>query len=115
MQRITARLLLLFALVGSVLPIALAATVAPPHACCLRMAHKCHGAASSGSDASFSAANCCSQDCSRAVTTSQWANPQPRTTTDFAHEANGRIADSRATVPVANPFTSRSTRAPPAC
>ena len=42
MQRLTARLLLLFALAGNFLPVALAATTAPPRACCLRMAHKCH-------------------------------------------------------------------------
>ena len=36
MHRLTARLLLFFALVGSLVPVALAASAAPTHACCLR-------------------------------------------------------------------------------
>ena len=115
MQRLTARFLLLFALVGSFLPLALAATTAPLHSCCIRKAHKCHEAASSDSEASFSAANCCTHDCCRGVTTCQWASPQPQATAVFANEANGSVATSHAHAPTTKLFASQSTRAPPAC
>ena len=50
MHRLTARLLLLFALVGNLVPLALAAGAAPPHACCLRKGvHRCQDSLGAGS------------------------------------------------------------------
>jgi hypothetical protein len=56
MRRLTARLLLLFALAGTFVPPALAATAAPPHACCIRKAaHQCHGSGPEADQARFTA------------------------------------------------------------
>ncbi|HTR67512.1 MAG TPA: hypothetical protein VMH85_17160 [Terriglobales bacterium] len=41
MQRITARLLMVLALVGTFAPVALAIAGPAPHACCLRAGHSC--------------------------------------------------------------------------
>ena len=46
MQRLIARFLLLFALAGTFVPMAQALAAAPPHACCIRKIHQCHGSAS---------------------------------------------------------------------
>jgi len=116
MQRLTARLLLLFALAGMFVPLALAATAAP-HACCIRKsAHQCHGAAASESEQlAIRGASSCNHDCCRGVSTSQWAYPQPSQSAISAQNVGVREADSQATVPAAQLLSSQSTRAPPAC
>jgi len=114
MQRLTARLLLLFALVGTFVPLALAATAAPPHACCIRKAHHCHDSAVADSEQlAIRSAGCCDHDCGRAVATSQWAYPQPGLTAACAENVHARIAESQSSTPVANLYASQSTRAPP--
>jgi hypothetical protein len=114
MQRLTARFLLLFALVGTFAPLALAATPAPPHTCCLRKGiHQCHSAAPESDQRSIRDTSCCNHDCCRAVTTSQWAHTQPRMTPDFTQIIKARIADSRSDSPTTNLLSSQSTRAPP--
>jgi len=66
MQRLTARILLLFALAGTFVPAALQALAASPHACCLRKsAHRCH--ASGSEEPTASSAGCCNHDCCHAV------------------------------------------------
>ena len=117
MHRLTARFLLLFALAGTFVPLALAATAASPHACCVRKsAHQCHGSAVAGSDQLVvRSAACCNRDCGRAVVTSQWANPQPRITNVFARSLDTRVAESHPEDPAAEFASSQSTRAPPAC
>lgn len=115
MHRLTARFLLLFALVGSFAPFALAATTSHPHACCRRKsAHPCHESAVAESDQlAIRGTGCCNQNCSRAVTTSQCANPQPPTLSEFTPSVNARIIDSPSNSPSANTFSLPSTRAPP--
>src|ERR1700685_491721 len=83
MHRLTARFLLLFALVGNFVPLALASVAQKPHACCARKAARpCHGGAiADSSRLSIHDASCCNHDCCRAVTTAQWAHPHPRTAT----------------------------------
>jgi|SRR5271154_7002033 len=80
MQRLTARLLLLFALTGNIVPLALAVTAAPPHTCCVRKAahqQRCHEPADGdSSQLVVRDTGCCDHDCCRAVTTAQWAHPQ---------------------------------------
>jgi hypothetical protein len=115
MKRLTAALLTLFALAGSFLPLAQAATLASNHACCLRKTahpHQCHGSGPSD-QISFSAANCCSHDCCKAVTASQSANPQVRVATYFGQIKSACVTDFRSKSPVFNPIKSRSSRAPP--
>src|ERR1700758_132864 len=112
MQRCTARFLLLLALVGTFLPLALSATTAPAHACCLRAAHHCHSASES-EQRTVSATGSCGHDCCRGVTTSQTAHPKPPIAV-IAHEfAAVRSAESDPAAPRADFFSFASTRAPP--
>jgi hypothetical protein len=114
MHRLTARFLLLFALAGTFAPLALAVTAATPHACCLRMAaHQCHGSRPESDQRTIRDASCCNHDWRRAVTTSQWANPQPRTASIIAQNIEARIAESRTGTPPSELLASQSTRAPP--
>src|SRR5215813_9139629 len=87
MQRITARLLLLIALLGTVVPIAMQAKATPQHACCLRKGpHQCHESPAAHSDeAVMRDAGCCDHNCCRAVTSSHWAHPQPSLNAICAH------------------------------
>jgi len=74
MHRLTARLLLVLLLTGILVPVALAISAAPPHACCLRK--PMHGRPSH--DAQFQAPpGCCQHDCCRSITVSQWAHVSP--------------------------------------
>jgi|CZKD01.1.fsa_nt_gi hypothetical protein len=112
MQRLTARFLLLFALVGTFVPLALAVTAAPPHACCLRKsAHQCHG--SDPDERAIRGNSCCNQSYSRAVTTSQWAHLQSSLVSLSVRMVEARLAESRVEAPATNHFASQSTRAPP--
>jgi hypothetical protein len=114
MHRLTAKFLLLFALVGTFAPLALAVTAATPHACCLRMAaHRCHGSRPESDQRTIHDSSCCNHDWRRAVTTSQWASPQARTASAIAQNVEARIAESHLSSPPSAVFTSQSTRAPP--
>jgi len=117
MHRLTARFLLIFALAGNVIPLALAATAPPPHACCVRkVASHCHeSAASESNQPSIRASGCCSHDCCRAVITAQWANPQPRAEGPFAKNVNAHVARPQADSPILEVSNFQSGRAPPAC
>ena len=111
MQRWTARFLLLLALVGTFVPLALAATAAPTHACCLRKAHHCHESAAADSEQlAIRNAACCNHDCCRAVTTPQWAQPQPGLTAVFARNVDARVAESRLGIPATQISASLRTR-----
>jgi hypothetical protein len=113
MHRVTARFLLLFALVGTFAPLALAATGAPEHACCLRKGvHQCHASAPESDQRSIRD-SCRYRDGCRAVTTSQWAHAQPTTTAAFVQDIEARITESQTATPAAKRFSSQSTRAPP--
>lgn len=120
MQRLTARLLVLFALVGNLLPLALAATSAPAHACCVRKTHHCHESASAESTVpeseqlSIRAAEC-GHECCRAATTSQWASLQAPASLITIQHVEARVADLHLAAPTVAPAASQSTRAPPAC
>jgi hypothetical protein len=112
MQRLTARFLLLFALAGTFVPLALAATAAPPHACCLRKGvHQSHG--SESDQRSVRTTGCCNHDCCRAATTSQSAHPRPSLASVIAQNVDARIAESRAGTPATELLSSQSPRAPP--
>jgi len=118
MQRLTARFLLLFALVGTFVPLALAATAAPLHSCCLRKAaHQCHGVSNAaGNEADQRAirgTGCCNHDCCRALTTSQSADAQPPLAPVFAPNVESYAAAPDSRKPTTNLFASQSARAPP--
>jgi hypothetical protein len=116
MHRLTAKLLLLFALAGSCVPLALAATATAPHACCIRKAHHCRDSASEESEhLIIRSASCCNHDCCRAVTTSQWAYPQPSIAAISVQSVTAPLAESHPDSPAAKFSSSQSTRAPPVC
>jgi hypothetical protein len=120
MQRLTAKLLLLFALVGNILPLAQAATASPVPECCRRMgAHHCHDASAAGPNVSDSnqaavrTPGCCHGDCGRAVTTAQWAHLRAAANGIFARIVEASLTHSNPRAPAAERIQSPSTRAPP--
>jgi len=114
MHRLTARFLLLFALVGTFVPLALAATAAPSHTCCLRTtARQCHGSGPESDQRVLHDASCCQHEGCRAATTPQWAHAQSRMTAPLAQAVEARIPESRAGSPATKLFSAQSTRAPP--
>ena len=94
MRRLTARLLLLFALAGTFVPPALAATAAPPHACCIRKAApQCHGSRPEADQRTVHSTSCCNQGCGRGVTTSWSAYPESSLAVAVADHVDVRLAD----------------------
>jgi hypothetical protein len=120
-KRLIAKFLLLVALVGNLAPLALAATAAPLHACCLRKTvHHCHDSAaaiqvSEAAQLLVHDASPCNHDCCRAVTTSQWAHAQPPVAIRVAHEVEAYLGQSSPVTTNAEFSSSQSTRAPPSC
>jgi len=112
MQRLIAKFLLLFALIGTIVPIAMAVT-APQHACCIRKTHHCHESASSDSAQLAISSQTCDHDCCRGVTTSQSANLQPGLSPAVLQIIETDITDSHPRTPTAQHSASQSTRAPP--
>lgn len=116
MQRLTARLLLFFALVGNLGPLALAATTAAsPHACCLRKGvHRCQdSAASDSTELVIRGSGCCRQDCCRAVTTARWAHAQRPAVGLATREVEAYLGQPDFVAPAAERSSFQSTRAPP--
>jgi hypothetical protein len=114
MQRMTARLLLLFALAGNLIPLALAASTPTLPACCIRRNHHCHAsAASNSSQPDIREACCCRHGCGHAVVTARWAHPRTQAGSFIAPAVSRHVA--------AQPFALLSpefrnfkpTRAPP--
>jgi hypothetical protein len=117
MHRRIAKFLLLLALAGNLVPVALALSAPPPHACCIRKSvHNCHESPAAATEQLvFHQGDCCTHDCCRAVTTAQWAHPQPKLTRFFLQSGNVRSAGSQPDSPVSASAEFQSTRAPPAC
>src|SRR5260221_1486947 len=114
MQRLTARFLLLFALAGTLVPLALAATAAPPHACCIRKAaHPCHGASLEADRRIVRGLGCCNHDCCLAVTTSQWAHAAQSLLSASVPQVDAHVDQARTGSPATELLASQSTRAPP--
>jgi hypothetical protein len=111
MQRSTARFLLLLALGGTFLPLALSAA-APSHACCLRAAHRCHSTSES-EERTVNGITRCGHDCCRGVTTSQAAHPKPSVAVISLEFSRACAAELLPAAPRANSFCLPSTRAPP--
>jgi hypothetical protein len=121
MQRLTfkfwtARFLLLFALLGTIAPVALQAAVAPLHACCRRAgSHRCADPATSSSEPIFRDASCCNRNASHAVTTSHWALAELAQVAISEQNVAVRDFDLRDGIPAKNLLSSLPARAPPAC
>lgn len=116
MQRLIARFLLLVALVGNLGPLAVAAAIAPPHACCVRKAvHHCHSVAVSESDQLIIRdAGCCNHDCCRAVTTARWAHAQPPVNVFYAQNVSRLDQPNPVSLNI-ELLEFHSSRAPPSC
>ena len=116
MQRITARFLLLIALLGTVVPMAMQAKAAPPRACCLRKApHHCHETSQAQPEQPvLQDAGCCNHNCCRAVTSSQWAHPLPSLTPATARDATGHGISDHFGGPLSVCSSFLHSRAPPA-
>jgi len=114
MQRLTARLLLLFACAGTFLPVALQAMAAPPHACCRRKAaHQCHESADSNpEESSIRSSGCCNHDCCRTLTTSQWAD-YPKAAAILSQSIDASTSSLRAALPSREISRAHASRAPP--
>lgn len=114
MQRLTAKFLLLFTLVGTFVPLALAVTVAPTHSCCIRKAaHQCRSSFTESDQRAVRSTACCNHNCCRAVTTSQSAHPGASPASVVARNLDIAISDSYAETPASELFALRSSRAPP--
>ncbi|MGD0571228.1 MAG: hypothetical protein ABSA78_22775 [Candidatus Sulfotelmatobacter sp.] len=116
MHRLTAKFLLVFALVGYLAPIAMASS-APAHACCLRKGiHHCEDAQGSETEQPvIRDASCCKGDCGRAVTTAQWAHARAIAAAGFAQNVEAHLAQSSPVSHNTDVSRFQSTRAPPAC
>jgi hypothetical protein len=112
MQRLIAIVLLLLALTGTFVPVAVAINAAPAHACCIRHAHHCHDSAVS-SELTIRNTGCCNHDCCRAVATSQKAHPSPGLSVTFVQQIDGFIAESASVTTTQQLPTLQSPRAPP--
>src|SRR6516164_3308696 len=101
MRRLTATLLLGFAIVGNLAPLAWAAATNEHRACCIRKAlHHCHDSEDTESQkTSVRATDCCSRDCCRAVTTAQWAHPRSSARTASSPDLETRIATFYSNIP----------------
>jgi hypothetical protein len=117
MHRQTARLLLIFVLVGNLVPLALAATAAPPRACCLRKGvHHCQDSLTAESEQlAVGDASCCNHGCRRAVTTAQWAHAQPKPAPFFVPTTTSGVTKTEPNSPASATAEFQSSRAPPAC
>jgi hypothetical protein len=114
MQRLTARFLLLFALVGTFLPMALDATSAPMHACCRRTgAHHCTDSSGTSDEPTVRDTSCCNHNCAGAVTTARWAHAQPASASVVSHPISIREGDRQRNAPASAILSARFTRGPP--
>jgi hypothetical protein len=108
MHRLTARLLLVLMLVGTLAPPALAFSATPPHACCLRKLHQ------QGFDGpAFQAPTDADRSCCRTLASTQWAETGLSVKARVALACSalqGIFAPAR---PATEPGTSHSGRAPP--
>jgi putative oxidoreductase len=116
MHRLIARLLLSVTLMGNLAPLALAATAAQPHACCVRKAvHHCHDSSTPETNQLLvHSAGCCNQHCGTAVTTVRWAYAQPRVSTFSAQNVETHPGQPDLVSPNTEASRFQSTRAPPA-
>src|SRR5271169_1905152 len=115
MHRLTARLLLFLALAGNLVPLAPAATAAPPHACCLRKGvHHCQDSLTPESEQLvIRDASCRNRDCRRAVTTAQWAYAQPKSIAFILPAITARLTGTEPNSPSNASAEFESSRAPP--
>ena len=109
MHRLTARLLLLVMLVGTLAPISMALSQESSHACCLRKQPHQH----SSRELSFDSRHC-NHDCCRSLAQSQWAQPRPPVMPRVADKAASLATGAASSDHNFILRSPRSVRAPPA-
>lgn len=119
MHRWTGRWLLLLALMGTFVPVALAVHAAPAaHACCVRkvQAHPCHGmTVAEPEQPTLRSMGCCGHDCCRASTTARWAYAASPALACVTRIVGWGETPSQPRLPATQYSTFQSSRAPPAC
>jgi hypothetical protein len=124
MHRWTGRCLLLLALMGIFVPVALAVSApAVSHACCVHQVapvHPCHGMVMASpqepsEQLTLHGNGCCGNDCRRASTTARWAQPQAQAFTFVRRVVVQKVALPQSVVPSEQHASFQSTRAPPSC
>lgn len=114
MHRLTAKLLLLFAIVGNLIPLALAVTAPPLHSCCMRKAHRCHEqAAAEAGQPVFRDPCSCNNHSRHAATTPQWAHPKTQIAEISGSAVERLDRKIESTLPSVQPASLHASRAPP--
>jgi hypothetical protein len=109
MQRQVARAILALLLAGTMAPLALAIAAPAQHACCMRK--PMHGPAPD--TGIYAALECCSHDCCRTLTVSQWAQAERSQPTHILTATAEARAIPSAGAPAQFADGPLSTRAPP--
>jgi hypothetical protein len=110
MHRLTARLLLVFLLVGTFAPVALAVSAPAPHACCMRKAMHDHEAPQTELRAVDNGHhNCCGP-----LTVAHWAEPRPPLSARSSAASSTLQTGRRATFRITQLHAALSVRGPPA-
>jgi len=109
MHRLTARLLLILMLSGTLAPAALAISAPSPHACCKRKPLHNHGDHSS----EFRAADCGNHNCCRPLAVSQRAQPRPSIGGCVSQTSGALLQQMNPSYRITDFSDSRSARAPP--
>jgi hypothetical protein len=109
MHRLTARLLLILMLSGTIAPAALAISAPSPHACCKRKPLHNHG----GPSSEFRASDCGNHDCCRPLTVSQRAQPRPPISGCVSQPSATLLQQMNPSCRIIDFSDSRSARAPP--
>ena len=110
MNRLTARLLLVLLLVGTIAPVALAISAPLPHACCMRKPMHGHGSRS----LEFQAVGDGHGNCCPPVTTAHWAELGSEITSDLHPPLAYLPPDSRPILRSSYENALRPVRGPPA-
>jgi len=111
MHRLTARLLLVFLLVGTFAPVALAVSSAPPpHACCMRKAmHHDEAPQTELRSVDNGHHNCCGP-----LTVAHWAQPRPPLSARAGAASSTLHTGRRAAFRITQLHAALSVRGPPA-
>ena len=113
MQRFTAKFLLLFALIGTLVPAALAMS-APAHACCVRkVVHSCHDKSPAAKLQISALGGCCDRNCLRAPVTARYAQPKLNLTSLALPTLSTRAPAQLSQTPTSAVTEFQPSRAPP--
>ena len=114
MRRLIASALLLFLFAGVSVPLALAVSADPPHACCLRKKPHCHSMSPDDSTGlAFRAPSCANHSCCRALTATHWAQPRPQTQAHSIGQGEPLLTRSNSIFRTSDFIAAHAVRGPP--